>query len=69
MPHVFERKKSGVAFVHMVNRGLQANRLQRSVAADSKQNLLPDSHLVVAAVQLVGQIALFGTRISLCVRI
>src|SRR5271157_4197535 len=69
MQYVFERKKRRVAFIHVVNRGLKANRLQRTVAADSKQDLLPDSHLAVPAVQLVGNIAVLGTRIGGDVRI
>src|SRR5271165_1477529 len=31
--YVFQRKKRGMAFIHVVNRGLQANRLQCTVAA------------------------------------
>src|SRR5271157_6014910 len=69
MQYVFEREKRGVAFIHVVNRGLQANRLQGTVAANTKYDLLPDSRLAVPAVQLVGNTSVFGTLIGGYVRI
>ena len=56
-------KKRGVPFIHVVDRGLQADRLQGAVAADPQQDLLPDSHLAVSAVQLVGDAAVFRSRV------
>ena len=48
-----------MAFVHVINRGLQAERLQRAMSADAEEDLLFQAHLQIAAVELIGDIAIF----------
>ncbi len=44
----------------MIDRGLQAERLQGAVAADPEHDFLFEAHLGSAAVELVGDVAVFG---------
>ena len=64
VPHMFEREKGRVAFVHVIDGGLQTQGLQRAIAADAEQDLLADAHLAVAAVELVGDVAILRAGIG-----
>ena len=46
-----QAEEGGVAFVHVPDRGVDAERAQGAHAADAKHDLLGDAHLVVAAVE------------------
>src|SRR6516225_1439444 len=60
MPDAFQGEKSRVALIHMINGGLEAEGFKRAIAADPKDDFLPDAHLTVTAVQLVGDVTVFG---------
>ena len=47
-----------MALVHVIHRRLQAQRFQRAISADAEQNLLLQAHLQIAAVKLVGDVAI-----------
>ena len=47
-------QERGVALVEVAHRGLDPQRLQRPHPADPEDHLLPEAHLLVAAVQRVG---------------
>ena len=59
-PHPLQGQERRVPFVHVVHRRLQPQRLQRPQAADAQHNLLADAHVVVAAVQRIGNAAVLG---------
>ncbi len=44
----------------MVERRFQTHYLQGTVAADTQHDLLFDAHLQIAAIQLVGDVSIFG---------
>ena len=52
-----QREKRRVPFIHVVDRRLDAHRVQRMDAADAEHDLLLDPHLVIAAVKLRGDLA------------
>ncbi len=54
----FHREERGVALVHVIDRRLQAQRLQRAMPADAEQDFLLQAHLQIAAVKLIGDIAI-----------
>jgi len=51
-----EAEEGRVALVHVEDDGLEAERAQRAHAADAEHDLLPDAVLLVAAVELVGDV-------------
>ena len=55
--YALDGQKSRMAFVHVEHRRLQTHRLQRSQSADSEHDLLPDAHVIVAAIELIGDVA------------
>ena len=64
-----DREKGRVPFVHVEDRRFIAERFQRAHAADAEDDLLPDARIVVAAVKLAGDGAVFGSRVQGRVRI
>lgn len=56
-----EDEESRMPFVDVPDRGLEADGRQRACAADPEHDLLLDAHVAVAAVELVGNVAVgFG---------
>ena len=53
-------KEGGVAFVHVVDGWLDAEFGERAQAADAKDDFLADAFENVAAVELIGDFAVFG---------
>ena len=53
-PDALERHERRVPLVDMIDRGLEAERLEGAKAAEPEDDLLPDAHLAVAAVELAG---------------
>ena len=49
--------------VHVEDGGLVAQRFESAHAADAEHDLLADSHVVVAAIKLAGDAAIFRPRI------
>ena len=66
--HQLERRKGAVAFVQVRHARRDAQRFEGPHAADAEQQLLPDAHALVAAVQARGQLAIFRL-VALDVRI
>ncbi len=60
---MLERQKRRMPLVHVVDAGLDSHGFQRAIAADAEQDLLLESRLAVAAVELVGDIPILGARI------
>ena len=52
-----QRQEGGVAFVHVEDRRLHAQRAQQPHAADAQQHLLHDARRAVAAIDAQGQVA------------
>ena len=48
-----------MAFVHVVELGLDTQHLEGADAADAKHDLLPEAHIQVTAIQLVGDVLVF----------
>ena len=48
-----------MALVHVIDRRHEAKRLQRAMSTDAEQNFLFQAHLQIAAVELIGDIAIF----------
>ena len=46
--------------VHVIHRGLQSQFLQSAQTADSKHDFLADALVTIAAVKLVGDLAMIG---------
>ena len=61
--HALDGQKRGMAFVHVPDRGLQIQPVQRAQAADSQDNLLPDARKIVAAIKLIGDLAMFDALV------
>ena len=59
----FEREERRVALVHVVDGGVQAHRLQGAHAADAQHDFLPDARVDVAAVELVGDVAVLRQEV------
>ena len=57
--HPFQAEESRMAFIHVTNGGRQG--LQGPIAADAQQDLLLEAHFQVAAVQLIGDVAIIST--------
>ena len=55
----FETAEGGVPFVHVANGGVLAEGLEGANAADAEDDLLLDAGLLVAAVELGGDAAIF----------
>ena len=67
-PDPLQPKEGGVAFVHMENRRLEAHGIQGLHPADAENDLLPDPHVMVAAVELVGDVPVIrGVGGKVCV--
>ena len=49
-----------MALVHVADHRVDAQRPERAEAADAQHDLLPDAHLLVAAVELVGDVLVVG---------
>ncbi len=62
--HLLERQKGRVAFVHVEDGGLEAQRLERAHAADAQHDLLPDARIVIAAVERIGDVAILRQTFS-----
>ena len=56
----FKGEKSGMAFVHMIDGGAEAESLQSADAADAEKDFLADAHIQIAAVELRGDGAMVG---------
>src|SRR5579863_3626572 len=54
-----DSQECGVAFVHVIDGGTEAQRLERAQAADAQHDLLLDALVIVAAVELIGDLAMF----------
>ena len=54
-----------MAFIDVVYRGLQTQSPQRAIAANAEQHFLLQSSVAIAAVQLVGDVPVFGPRVGL----
>ena len=57
----FEGEESGMAFVHVIDGRTKAESFERANATDAEQNFLLEAHVEVAAVELRGDGAMFGT--------
>jgi hypothetical protein len=55
-----QHQEGGVAFVHVPDRGLDAHGFQRAESAHAQDYFLLDAHLAIAAIKLVGDVAVFG---------
>src|ERR1700722_15498257 len=64
----FQGEERGVAFVHMIDLRMDAKGVQGPDSAYAEDNLLPNSHLQIAAIKLFGDRAIFR-RILLDIRI
>ncbi len=53
-------EERGVAFVHVADRRLVAERGQRPHAADAQQHFLPYAHVLIAAVEPCRDLAILG---------
>ena len=60
LTHQLERGERTVPFVQMNDAGRDAQRVKGAHAADAEQQLLPDAHAAVAAVESGGELAVFG---------
>ena len=58
-PHALDRQEGRVTFVHVPDGGLQTEPVERAQAANPQDNFLPDPGQNVAAVELVGDLAVF----------
>ena len=63
-PDALDREESRVAFVHVEDGGLVAERLKRAHAADAEHDLLANARIVIAAVKLAGDGAVFRTHVQ-----
>ncbi len=63
LPDVLQRQESRVALVHMIDTRRQAKSLQRAVAADAQEDLLTDTQVLIATIELIGDVAILGTGI------
>src|SRR5208337_799918 len=61
---VFQRQKGRMPFVHVINGGMKPQRLQGAISADAEHDLLPDAHLPIAAIKLVGDMAIVRMRVE-----
>ncbi len=59
----FESEKSRVAFVHVEDGGLEVHGFKRAHAADAENDFLADARVVIAAVKLARDPAIFRARI------
>src|SRR6476469_5603176 len=58
---VLQRKECRVAFIHMEDSGVQAEGLQHAIPADAEKNLLPDTKVAVASIQMIRNVAIHRT--------
>src|SRR5271170_3786331 len=58
-PSSFNTQEGGMSFVHMINGRLAAHFLERSEAPNAQYNLLANPLMIVAAIELVGNLAIF----------
>ena len=59
--HDFERDESAMAFVEMINSGVDPKRPQRLDSANANNQFLSDASTFIAAVESTGQLAIFWT--------
>ena len=60
---VLQAQERRVALVHMVDGRLDAHSLQRAITADAQQDFLADAEVLIAAVQLVRDVAILRARV------
>src|SRR5271165_7361366 len=51
-------------FVHVINGGMKPQRLQGAISADAEHDLLQDAHLPIAAIKLIGDMAMVRMRVE-----
>jgi hypothetical protein len=59
--NAFEAEKGGMAFVHVLNGGLDADGFESAISSDAEENFLFQAHFEIAAVKLIGNLAVFGS--------
>ena len=57
----FQSEESGMAFVHVIDSGVQAESFQSTNAADAEKDFLLNAHVEVAAIELRSDGAVLGT--------
>src|SRR5665213_2322806 len=53
-----DSQECGMPFVHVIDGGAEAQRLKRAQAADAEHNLLLDALVIVAAIEMIGDLAI-----------
>jgi hypothetical protein len=66
---MLQREKGGMAFVHVEDAGMNAHCGECAIPADAQDDLLFEPHLAVAAVQLIGDVAILGSEVGINVGI
>ena len=59
-PNALQREECRVPLIHVIYRGLQPQQLQRAETADAQHDLLADALVLIAGVELAGDIAMRG---------
>ncbi len=56
--NALDGQECGMPFVHVIDGGAEAQRLERAQAADAEHDLLVNALVIVAAVELIGDLAM-----------
>src|SRR5271167_4524650 len=57
-------RKAECPVVHVIDGGMKSQRLQDAVSPDAEHDLLPDAHLPIAAIKLLGDMAIVRMRVE-----
>src|SRR5579863_6327463 len=62
-PDSLQRQERRMPLVHVIRRGLETQLLQSAQTTDSQDDFLPDPRVTIAAVKLVGDLAVVGAGV------